>query len=281
MSKPYKFGVLGHNISYSRSGDIFDAMCRHVGIEAEFRVVSVEPSELHTALGWVRSKGFTGLSVTIPFKESIVRFMDTLNPVALALRAVNAVAITDGGLIGSNTDRAGCNEALRPHSGLLRDGRATILGCGGAARAVVYSLTTDYGMDDILVLGRSQSKLQEFHKLLSSCTSERAISIGLLSEYDQAEMSRRDVIINCTPLGGPNHPNQSPLPASFDWSMTRLYFDLNYNEGIKIVSEARDAGVTALDGSTMLVAQAARSLQEWTGMEADVEAVHREVFGEK
>ncbi len=88
-----------------------------------------------------------------------------------------------------------------------------------------------------------------------------------------------DIVVNCTPMGGWNHPTESPLPGWFDWSSSRLYYDLNYNGDNHLVAAARASGVETIDGSAMLVAQALQSFYIWTGRKLTFEPVYAEVFG--
>ena len=87
-----------------------------------------------------------------------------------------------------------------------------------------------------------------------------------------------DIIVNCTPAGGWNQPDGSPLPESFSWPAGRIYYDLNYNQGNKVLIEARSAGLRCIDGSSMLVGQALQSYYLWTGHRVAFDAVYKDVF---
>jgi shikimate dehydrogenase len=86
------------------------------------------------------------------------------------------------------------------------------------------------------------------------------------------------IVVNCTPLGGPLFPDLSPVSLGLDWSKVRLYFDLDYNTGNTAVNLAKKAGVRAIDGSAMLVAQAIKSMELWTGLQVDFEDIYRQIF---
>ena len=92
---------------------------------------------------------------------------------------------------------------------------------------------------------------------------------------------RYGIAVNCTPLGGWNHPASSPFPKRFDWSAIDIYYDLNYNNDNRLIATARNAGVTAIDGSAMLVGQALESFRIWSGLAVEYEPVYRTVFGQR
>jgi shikimate dehydrogenase len=279
MSETLKFGVIGQDISYSKSRDVFEAVFRLTGSEGVFDIISVEPSELEAVLRRQREEGCKGLSVTIPYKERVIRYLDELDPVASTLEAVNSVAFGNNKMVGANTDCHGFAVSLKEHTELVRRGPALILGCGGAARAAAHSLIVNFEVGDIVVVGRSTDRLAEFKNALSGISSRTTITTITFDNVPRCTGTYYGVIVNSTPLGGWNCPEQTPLPASLNWSSTRVYFDLNYNSDNAIVSSAREAGLIAMDGSLMLVAQALRSYEIWTGQSVAVEPVYRAVFG--
>jgi shikimate dehydrogenase len=88
-----------------------------------------------------------------------------------------------------------------------------------------------------------------------------------------------DIVVNCTPVGGWNSPESSPFAIGFNWPQGKIYSDLNYNTDNQLVAAARSAGMIAIDGSMMLVGQAIRSFNIWTGEDVDFDNVYRRVFG--
>jgi len=281
MTTSYRFGLIGHQISYSRSRDVFRAIFSLMGKEGAFEVFDVTPDDFQERLVGLIKEGVQGLSVTIPYKHAIIEHLHDVDTIARALEAVNSVTIDSGRLCGFNTDCFGFSLPLRKSGERLKHGTALILGCGGAARAAVYSLYTDYEIKQFTVVGRTRLKLTVFRQSLKrQLPKVRIIS----TVYKQT--SRRDwgnesysIIVNCTPLGGWNHPDEDPLPKGFHWQAGKVYYDINYNEGNKVVKSARNAGLVAIDGSTMLVGQAIRSFDIWTGETVPFEPIYERVFG--
>jgi shikimate dehydrogenase len=252
-----------------------------MGEKGTFVIFDVAPGDFQAQLVELVKDGVQGLSVTIPYKQAVIKQLQEIDTIARALEAVNSVSIDSKTLCGFNTDCYGFSLPLREYGEKLKHGTALILGCGGAARAAVYSLYTDYELRRFTVLGRTGLKLTEFR--LSLERNLRRIKIIPVVEQEVAsdtwEGASYDVIVNCTPLGGWNHPDEHPLPKGLRWGPGKIYYDINYNEGNNVVKSARDAGLNAIDGSAMLVGQALRSFDIWTGETVPFGPVYERVFG--
>ncbi|MFZ5980755.1 MAG: shikimate dehydrogenase family protein [Candidatus Zixiibacteriota bacterium] len=277
MKKPYKFGLIGHNISYSKSGEVFETIFKQLNLKGEFIVYSTDPGLFKNQLINFRSNGTRGFSVTIPYKNEIIDHLDDIDPIANALKAVNCVVVDEGRLLGFNTDCYGFPIPLRPHASMLKHGRAIIIGCGGAAAAVVYSLYLDFEIKNFTVLGRTDKNLNNFQQLMEN--RFRKINIVTESSLIPEQTDKKyDIMVNCTPLGGWNHSEQSPIRENINWRMTKIYYDLNYNDDNKIIKSAAEAGIITINGSSMLVGQAIRAFDIWTGKIIPFEPVYEKVF---
>lgn len=279
MKLPYAFGLIGHNIAYSRSPDVFAEIFRQDEVAGRFDLFDIAPERFDAELEHVLTRGVQGLSVTIPHKQRIIDRVTDVDHVAGALGAVNSVAVDGAVLHGYNTDPHGFVVGLGPHAGYCRNGTALILGSGGAAKAAVFGLYDECGVRRFTVVGRSRAKLAEFTDTMTTQLPEAELNSVLFSELDNLPGRRFTLMVNATPLGGWNHLEESPVPDGFDWSSAGLYYDLNYNRNNPVVQAARRAGVTAIDGAAMLVGQAVRSYHLWTGRTVQFEPVFKAAFG--
>lgn len=133
-----KFGLIGCPLGHSWSKRWFDAMFAQQGLnDCCFNLY--ELPNLNNFRHWVESEELRGFSVTIPYKEQIIPFLDELDEAAAAIGAVNSVAVRQGRLVGYNTDAPGFGQTLRPHLQPWHE-RALVLGTGGASKAVGYEL---------------------------------------------------------------------------------------------------------------------------------------------
>jgi len=266
MNTEFRFALVGRNVSYSKSAEIFEAIFNLARVQGRFDVYDVARPELESRMRQLALDGTRGFSVTIPHKAAVIDFLDDIDPVARTLGAVNSVGVDGGHLLGYNTDCYGFSIPLMPYMDKLKHKRALILGCGGAAKAVLYSLYVDLEVRAFTVAGRSQTKLDNFAATLEDRLERIQIEKAPLQFLSSQGRPPFDLVVNCTPLGGWNHLDASPLPAGFDMKRCRIYYDLNYNRENRIIQSAREAGVITIDGLAMLVGQAVRSFDIWTGL---------------
>ncbi len=278
MTKKFTYGLVGHHIGYSKSPDIFRSIFQRTQVDAEFRLIDLPPEEFAGRFPALLTGDFNGLAVTIPYKKQVIEFLNELDPIASVLRAVNSITIKDGWTSGYNTDCFGFSLPLKDHADKLKQGTALIFGSGGGAKAAVYSLRTEFRVSRFLVVGRSKENLTRFKSELEQSMDIGKIEIAASSETDRVLSLDYDLVVNCTPLGGPNAPKSSPLPDNFRWREGKIYYDLNYNKGNVLVDEARRQGLFSIEGSAMLVGQAIRSWHLWTGLHVDFDLIYADLF---
>ncbi|MBD3402946.1 hypothetical protein GF420_08615 [candidate division GN15 bacterium] len=280
MTERYRFALIGHDISYSRSPAIFSAIFDDLDVAGRYDLIDVEPGKLPQVLETIRHDGTQGFSVTIPYKQDVIEALDDVNATVKALDAVNCVRVEEGGqLSGHNTDCYGFALPLLTIGGELAGGRAVLFGNGGAARAVAFSLSTAFRINEFLILGREPARLGEFSDWLKAIAPEAQVVTKPIDQVSSDDVTQTAIVVNCTPLGGFNHPDQSPFDPIGGPVEGQVYYDLNYNPGNQVVAAARPQVKHVLDGSHMLVGQAVRSFEIWTGKTADPKSVYRRVFG--
>ncbi len=240
-----KFGLLGKEIAYSFSKKYFtekfstDLFSDYSYDNFEIPTIEEFPSILKN------NPYLKGLNVTIPYKESVIPFLDTLSDKAFKIGAVNVIRFTKkGNLKGYNSDWYGFKKSLEP---LLQPHhkKALILGTGGAAKAVAFAL----------------DELDIFYTFVSREATEKTIG------YDRINATTFDnfqIIINCTPLGtSPNVKEFPPIPYEF-FTEKHIAFDLIYNpEETQFLKKAKKKGATIKNGYEMLVFQAEKAWRIW------------------
>ncbi len=238
-----KFGLVGSQLGHSYSKTFFNLYFEEYGIKATYENFAVPTIE---GLPTVLESGIDGCNVTIPYKQSIIPFLDMLSPEAEAIGAVNCVQIKDGKKIGHNTDAFGFQQSIKPFL-TNRHERAAIFGTGGASKAVEYVLK-QLGIEVIFVSRNPQGPNQ----------------FG----YDQVNehmLRACKLLVNTTPVG--MYPNVDEcLPIPFEYLTTEhLVVDLIYNPSVTtLLEKARSAGAQILNGETMLKQQALKSWDIWS-----------------
>lgn len=278
MKNRFHFALLGNNVGYSKSPEIFEVIYQTIKVKGDFEVHSVRPNELGDRLRQLALDGVRGFSITIPFKQTVIGCLNDIDPVARALGAVNSVVVDESKLFGYNTDTFGFKLALETRRALIAGRPVFLLGSGGAARAAAYALWKHYNVSKFYVYGRSAQRLDEFQNDMASVLPGATIEVIDTPARKVSDPKVR-LVVNCTPAGGPNMPDSLPFSNKFRFENARVYYDLNYNRPNRAVAFAEDAGLAAIDGAAMLVGQALRSFDIWTGISVDFEPIYDKVFG--
>ena len=256
--------VIGSPVRHSISPAIHNAAFAARDLDWVYLAFEVREGQARAALDAVRALGIRGLSVTMPHKTAVADAVDELSDAARALRAVNCVVNRDGWLVGDNTDGAGFVDAFRHDTGGDVAGRRCgVVGGGGAARAVVRALALA-GAAEVIVVNRSAAAAAVAADLAGSC--------GRVGAVD--DLSRCDVVVNATPLGMAG-PVETAMPVPADLLLPgQVLVDLVYNPlETRWLAAARERGIEAHSGLSMLVFQAAQAFGQWTGVDAPVDAM--------
>ncbi|MDA4130859.1 MAG: shikimate dehydrogenase [Thaumarchaeota archaeon] len=264
-----RFFLLGSGIGKSISPPIHQRAFRELGMIAEYGLLDIVETELERKLKETReSREIAGFNVTIPYKEKIVPFIAVLDSQASLVGAVNTVRFDNGrNMEGFNTDIDGVIASLSKLglTGGDTGKKAVVLGAGGAARACIYACLAN-GFDEIVILNRTEARAHD----LAGETSAKFPRTKLVSrelsktQFDECVAGTCDLLINTIPqtVSLPFHTKFETAPLSMK------YFDLNYRGGGPLMKAAIDLNFEAIDGLLMLVEQAARSFEIWTGISA-------------
>ena len=270
-SRTKVFALIGDPVEGSLSPPMYNAAFRHLGLDCVYVAFRVPPALLREAVEGVRAMGMGGLNVTHPHKVRILPLLDGLHPCAEEVGAVNTVRNEGGRLVGFNTDGEGAVSFLRERLGSLKGRRAVILGAGGAARALAFSLLREGA--ELTVLNRTPSKARR----LASELGRRGGKVGwggLGREEVRGALSRADLLINATPVG---MDREGETLVTSDLMHRGLFvMDLVYHPPeTALMREARKAGARAENGLGMLLHQAALSFTLFTGRRAPLEVMRR------
>ena len=249
------YGVVGNPALHSLSPVMHNAAFGHHKINAVY--LPFEAKNLKDFLSCIRDYGIRGLSVTAPHKEKILRHLDTVDPIAGMIGAVNTIVVNGKGkLEGFNTDYVGVLRTLE-RAFPLECSEALIIGAGGAARACAYALATAGAY--VSVTARRPAAARTLAKALGGEAVSRKVLPG----------RRFDVIINCTPAGQAPKEKESPLAARE--INAAVVLDLVYRPlETRFLQLAKRRGVKTVTGLDILVEQGAAQFEIWTERRAPV-----------
>ena len=254
-------GVIGWPVRHSRSPDIHNAAYEALGLDWVYVALPVAPGQVPAALAGMRALGLEGLSVTMPHKAAAAAQVDVLTPDAAALGAVNSVRRDGDRLIGDNTDGGGFVDSLLEAGVDPAGRRCVVLGAGGAARAVVRSLALA-GAAQVTVVNRDPTR--------GAAAAALAGDTGAVGSTE--DLMSADLLVQATPVGMGDDLTLAADPALLPAGA--VVADLVYHPLVTpLLAAARARGLPTVDGLGMLVHQAARQLQAWTGRDAPIDVM--------
>ena len=268
--------LIGHPVAHSFSGAMQQAAFDAQGIDARYELWDRRPIDLAGAVAELRGEEFLGANVTIPHKEAVAAMMDKLTEEAQATGAVNTIQRDGKKLIGHNTDVAGFKTALDKVVGRQKMPRhAVVLGAGGAARAVVFTLITA-GFQRIVIFNRHLHRGQALVKHFGRSASHMDLrAMPWHESVVEAELSKTKVVVNATAVG--MKPGETPIPAVL-LSSDLIVMDLIYNPAeSQLLKDAAANRCALINGELMLLTQGARAFELWTGKPAPVEVMQAEL----
>jgi shikimate dehydrogenase len=258
-------GVMGWPVAHSRSPVIHNHWIRHHGLQGAYGLFPVQPGKLEDAIRGLPALGLAGCNITIPHKVDAMHLVDLVDPLARRMGAINTIVVTkEGALHGFNNDGFGYIQSLRDAKPdwQANAGPATVLGAGGAARAVVLSLM-DQGATDIRLVNRTRARAQEMADEFGG-----GIQVVDWSERHDA-LDGAALLVNTTNQGMHGQPeldiqlDQLPVAALVS---DAVYIPLE----TPLLQAARLRGNATVNGLGMLLNQARPAFHAWFGVMPEI-----------
>ena len=266
--------VIGNPVAHSMSPAIHNRAFAELGLDYVYVAFRVE--DVRGAVAGMRAlENFRGLSVTIPHKVSIIEHLDEIAEVDRRIGSVNTVVNDGGRLKGSGSDGPGARKALTDAGVQILGKTVTILGSGGAARAIAFNLA-EARPAALFLLGIIEPELRALTDDLVAKTGVRAQCALLDAETLESRLAESQVLIHCTPVG--MHPDTaaSAVPKSL-LHRDLAVMDIVYNPlKTRLLADAEERGLKTISGVEMFVNQAVIQFELWTGKTAP-RAAMREV----
>lgn len=271
MSKHY--GILAYPAKHSLSPVMHNAAFKALKIDAKYGIIELKPDItevgqdsplLKEFFKEMRTMPIDGISVSLPFKEAVIPYLDKISPDSERIGAVNTITNKNGILMGGNTDFAGAVIALNEVAGTLKGKKVVVVGAGGAARAVAYGLLQEEA--NVVILNRTKNRAvqiaMEFAEMFKS-----EIYAGDLEHLEEG-----DILINTSSIWNTTKLDDMMLPSFCNPAYVAkfsLVMDIAYKPFITPLLEAAQfAGVPFITGDRMLLYQAAIQFEVWTGKKA-------------
>ncbi len=269
--------VIGNPVAHSLSPAIHNAAFEALGLD--FVYVAFRVEDVGAAMAGMRAlHNFRGLSVTIPHKIEVMKHVDEVGEVDRAIGAINTVVSDGGRLIGAGTDGPGALAALAG-AGVAVEGKSVLLlGSGGAARAIAFTLARKARPGRITILDVDGALLRGLAADLRPA-SEAPVESAVLSRDALARaMGHADIVVHCTPVGMHPRTGESLVPPAL-FRPGQAVFDIVYTPlETKLLADARSRGLTVVSGVEMFLRQAVLQFELFTGAGAPVDVMRRAVM---
>jgi shikimate dehydrogenase len=257
------FGIIGNPVAHSLSPIMQNQAFAALNYDAVYLAFEVvDPS---SAVAGIKALNIRGVSVTIPHKIDVMKYLDKIDETAAKIGAVNTIVNRSGILTGYNTDCEGCMAALRTQT-TIQGKSIALIGAGGAARAIGFGLVIAGGR--VTILNRSRASGEQL-------ASDLKTDFLPLNKW---EPNCYDILINATPIGMYPEMNASPIPEK-DLSKNLVVMDIVYNPlKTRLLREAEAKKCRTISGVSMFVFQGAYQFELWTGKRAPVELMEDTVL---
>jgi shikimate dehydrogenase len=267
------FGVIGDPIEHSLSPTIQNAAFGHLGLDFVFLAFHVKAADLENAMRGMRGLGIHGLNVTMPHKSAVIGCLDEVDFSVRFLDSANTILNRDGKLSGFSTDGVGALKALLENGVDLSGKKVLLLGAGGAAKAIAFTLVPEVG--ELAILNRSTEKAEALAETLGHMFNRNVVGGALSPDTIKMNLRDSDVLVNATSAG--MKPNLSQSLVAPEWLKSDLVvMDIVYNPiETKLAKDAKAVGAKVVSGVEMLIYQGAASFEIWTGKSAPIEVMRK------
>ena len=245
-----KYFVIGNPIEHSLSPKLHNYWIKKNNIDAVYDKKQLNESDIEGVISKIKNDKIHGMNVTVPFKKSVIPFLDQLTPLAKEVQSVNTIFKKDNKVVGDNTDVGGFEKGLKYINYDLKNKSVFILGAGGVASSIILALKR-LGAAKIILSNRTKEKADDLKK---KYTDLEIINWGETPDFN--------MIINATSLG---LKGEDQIILNYaDIGKNKLFYDVIYNPSrTKFLSKAKQFGNQAENGKMMFIYQAQLAFKIW------------------
>ncbi len=251
-----KYLVIGNPIDHSLSPKLQNWWLKENKIDATYDKIKLEVHEIKNFIQEIKEQKIAGCNVTVPFKKTVIPFLDRLSPEAEQTQSVNTITYDNGDLVGHNTDIAGFDSAIKKLNFSLKGKKVMILGAGGVVPSLIFALQK-MNVQEITISNRTKEKAENLRVLFNNI---KILEWGKLTDFH--------MVINATSLG----LNNEKINLNFSsLGNDRLFYDVIYNpQETQFLKMGKQLGYKTENGKTMFVYQAMEAFKLWHRIEPKV-----------
>ena len=251
-----KYLVIGNPIEHSLSPKLQNWWLKEYNIDATYDKIKLKVDEIKNFIQEIKEQKIAGCNVTIPFKKTVIPFLDRLSPEAEQTQSVNTITYDNGDLVGHNTDIAGFDTAIKKLDFNIKGKKVLILGAGGVVPSIIFALKNMH-VQEIIISNRTKEKAENLRVLFNNI---KILKWGNLTDFH--------MVINATSLGLNNEKINLKFSSSGN---DRLFYDVIYNpHETQFLKMGKQLGCKTENGKTMFVYQALEAFKLWHKIEPKV-----------
>tara|TARA_Y100000389_G_scaffold166355_1_gene171071 strand:+ start:225 stop:1019 length:795 start_codon:yes stop_codon:yes gene_type:complete len=252
-----KFLVIGNPIEHSLSPTLHNYWIKNNGISAIYKKQKLNENELEKLIFQIKEKNINGINVTVPFKKTIIPFLDELSIESESTQSVNTIYLKDNKVVGHNTDIVGFETSIKISKYNLTNKEVLILGAGGVVPSIIFALNK-MKVSKVKISNRTKEKAENLKAIFKNI---EIIEWGKISNFD--------MIINATSIGLKKEDNINLDFSSI--SKRSFFYDVIYNPSeTNFLKTGKSLGNITLNGKLMFIYQARSAFNIWHGLEPDV-----------
>mgnify|MGYP003564606450 CR=1 FL=1 len=269
--------VIGNPIKHSLSPVIHNAAFEV--LDLDFVYVACKVSNVKNAVAGVRALGnFRGLSITIPHKIEVMKYVDDVDPVDRSIGAINTIICEKDKLLGLGTDGPGALKAFLDSKVSLDGKNVLILGAGGVGRAIAFTLAHKADLAELALLDINIELLESLKTDLKNNTKIPIKSAEFTSDSLTKAMQYANIIIHCTSVGMYPYKDDSLIPSNL-FKPGQVVFDVVYTPlETRLIADAKACGLQVISGVEMFINQAVLQFEKFTGKDAPIEVMRKVVM---
>ena len=253
-----KFLVIGNPIDHSLSPDLHNYWIKNSSIDAIYEKKKINEDQLEKIIAQVKDNKIKGINVTVPFKKTVIPYLDELSTEAQSTQSVNTIYKKDDKIIGHNTDIFGFETSIKKAEYHLENKEVLILGAGGVVHSIIFSLIK-MKASKIKISNRTKKKAENLKKLFENI---EIVEWGVVPNFD--------VIINATSVGLKKEDDINIDFSSI--SKNKFFYDVIYNpKETSFLKTGKNLGNVILNGKLMFIYQALSAFNIWHGIRPDID----------
>jgi shikimate dehydrogenase len=247
-----KYLVVGNPIAHSLSPRLHNNWLKENNINAKYEKTKLDIDEIESLINNIKQKKIAGCNVTVPFKKTVIPYLDKLSLEAEQTQSVNTITLDGNNVVGHNTDIFGFTKAIESLDFTIKNKNILILGAGGVVSSIIFALRK-MNVSEIIISNRTKEKADDLKVLFKNL---KVVEWGRLPDFD--------VIINATSLG----LNDEIINLDFSKSgKNKLFYDVIYNpEETNFLKTGKELGNKSENGKTMFIYQASEAFKLWHGI---------------